>query len=74
MRTTMRFGKRPPSPPAFDAERLSEAKGALEDSKRSYTDAIDRATTAVQTGDWLRQIRIRNNIGPSFGLVYERRH
>lgn len=54
--------------------RQCEAARALEDSRESLRDAQERATIAVQTGDWLRQIRIRNNIGPAFGMVYERRH
>lgn len=62
----------PPSPPPIDPAEVEEAKQAQIAAHESYQESVVKATVAVQTGDRLRQIRIRNGLGPAFGLEFTR--
>lgn len=61
-----------PTPKPADPERHKEATAALEASHRQYLSAVVDATAAVQTGDRLRQVRIRNGLGPALAASIRR--
>lgn len=62
-----------PSPPPPDLEAIKDATRAKAAAVESYRESMETAKVATQQGDRMRRIRVVNNIGPSFGAVYERR-